>query len=421
MRKINTHRFVRATRGTPRAVNRQIVLNLVREHQPISRADLARRMDVGRGMVTSLVDELLGEGSVCEGAAVDAPRGRRPTMLYVRTRGRFVVAADVRFSRTYVVFTDLGGARLATAAFDTVTDPAALVEALVARIRGLLDAHGAGDGARDGGRGADRCEGVGVVVPGMVDQHTGRVIFSPQLGWRDIPLRDALADALADALGVPVHLENAPVACALAHMWFAPRGREAPSDFAYVTVSDGVGVGLVVNGEVVRGHGNTAGEFGHVPLTATSGPRCLCGATGCLEAYTSNLATLSRYLGEELAAPHTRQLLQQTGLTLGARIARARDGDARARAALDETGRWLGTGLAVLINGLNPAQIVLGGEITAAWDRIAPLVREVIASRALTPAAAATPIVPEPPDEHPRLRGATALAAAPLYAAPAVA
>lgn len=421
MRKINTHRFVRATRGTPRAVNRQIVLNLVREHQPISRADLARRMDVGRGMVTSLVDELLGEGSVYEGAAVDAPRGRRPTMLYVRTRGRFVVAADVRFSRTYVALTDLGGACLAVDAFDTVTDPAALVAALVASVRGLLDAHGAGDGRRS----ADRCEGVGVVVPGMVDQRTGRVIFSPQLGWRDVPLRDALADALRATLGdtprVPVHLENAPVACALAHMWFAPRGGEAPSDFAYVTVSDGVGVGLVVNGEVVRGHGNTAGEFGHVPLTATAGPRCLCGATGCLEAYTSNLATLSRYLGEELAAPHTRQLLQQTGLTLGALIARARDGDARARAALDETGRWLGTGLAVLINGLNPAQIVIGGEIAAAWDEIAPLVREVIASRALTAAAAATPIVPEPPDEHPRLRGATALVAAPLYAAPAVA
>ena len=75
----------------------------------------------------------------------------------------------------------------------------------------------------------------------------------------------------------------------------------------------------------------------------------------------------------------------------------------------------------MLINGLNPAQIVLGGEITAAWDEVAPLVRAVIASRALTAAAAATPIVPEPPDEHPRLRGATALVAAPLYAAPAVA
>src|SRR3954470_6570129 len=84
MRKIDTAQFVRATRSTPREINRQIVLNLVREHQPISRADLARRMKVGRGMVTSLVGELLSEGSIYEGTTVDAPRGRQPVMLFVR-------------------------------------------------------------------------------------------------------------------------------------------------------------------------------------------------------------------------------------------------------------------------------------------------------------------------------------------------
>src|SRR3954463_786031 len=101
VRKINTRSFVRATRSTPREINRQIVLNLVREHQPISRADLARRMDIGRGMVTSIIDELLEEESVYEGATVDAPRGRKPKMLFVRTHDRLVVAIDVRFSRTY--------------------------------------------------------------------------------------------------------------------------------------------------------------------------------------------------------------------------------------------------------------------------------------------------------------------------------
>ncbi|MDB4882937.1 MAG: hypothetical protein JWL95_1703, partial [Gemmatimonadetes bacterium] len=86
MRKINTRSFVRATRSTPREVNRQILLNLVREHEPISRADLARRMEIARGMVTSLVDELIADGSLYEGATIDSPRGRRPQMLFVRTR-----------------------------------------------------------------------------------------------------------------------------------------------------------------------------------------------------------------------------------------------------------------------------------------------------------------------------------------------
>src|SRR5712671_5588375 len=113
VRKINTRSFVRATRSTPREINRQIVLNLVREHQPISRADLARRMSVGRGMVTSLVSELLTEGSIYEGATVEAPRGRKPMMLHVRTHDRLVIAVDVRFSKTYLMLSDFNGTPLA--------------------------------------------------------------------------------------------------------------------------------------------------------------------------------------------------------------------------------------------------------------------------------------------------------------------
>ena len=125
MRKIDTRRFIRATRSTPRHINRQILLNLVREHQPISRADLARRMDIGRGMVTALVDELLDEEAIYEGATVDAPRGRKPKMLYVRTRDRLVLGIDVRFTRTYLMLGDFGGTPVATESFDTLVETCA--------------------------------------------------------------------------------------------------------------------------------------------------------------------------------------------------------------------------------------------------------------------------------------------------------
>jgi predicted NBD/HSP70 family sugar kinase len=406
MRKIDTRRFVRATRSTPREINRQIILNLVREHQPLSRADLARRMDIGRGMITSLVDELLAEEAIYEGATVDAPRGRKPMMLYVRTHGRLVIGIDVRFSRTYLMLSDFGGTPMVMERFDTITDPAELVAELAGRIERLLSDH----------QGAGTCEGIGLVVPGMTDQRTGRVLFAPQLGWRDVALRDMLAEAT----GMPVQIENAPIACALAQMWLGRRGTEIPTDFVYVTVSDGVGAGIVVNGEVVRGAAQTAGEFGHVPLSI-DGPRCLCGATGCLEAYTSNLATLSRYLGHELSATGTRKLLQESGLTIVDVIARARAGEERAKAAIHETARYLGVGIASIINALNPSQIFVGGEIAAAWSDIEPAIREAIQSRVLTAAGAATPIIPEPASEHPRLRGAAALIAAPTFAAPRLA
>jgi predicted NBD/HSP70 family sugar kinase len=242
------------------------------------------------------------------------------------------------------------------------------------------------------------------------------VLNAPQLGWRNVDIRDAIAAAT----GLPVHIENAPVACALAQMWMGRRGRDSGGDFVYVTVSDGVGTGLVVNGQVVRGHANAAGEFGHLPLDI-NGPECLCGARGCLEAYTSNLATISRYLGQPLSHTTTRQLLADSAVTITEVMARARAGDARAAAALDETARYLGIGLAGIINALNPAQIFVAGEITAVWEQLAPTIHAAVEARVLTASGASTVIIPEPADSYPRLRGATALVAAPLFAAPQVA
>ncbi len=404
MRKIDTRDFRRATRSTSRQINRQILLNLVREHQPISRADLARRMTLGRGVVTTLVNELLEEGVLYEGALVELPRGRRPKMLHVETRDRLVVAIDLRFSRTDVLLADLGGKQIALERFATRFGPEELLDELAVRVRRLLRTHAA--------RG--RCQGIGMVIPGMVDRASGRVLNAPQLGWRDVQVRAGLAART----GLAVHVENAPAACALAHIWLSERANGI-RDFVYLSVSDGVGTGVVVNGEVVRGHAHTAGEFGHIPIRA-EGPICLCGSQGCLEAYTSTLATVARYLGHELSPAIARELLQQSGVTVDDVVRRAGEGDERARAAVADTGRYLGIGVSMIVQALNPAQIVVGGEITGAWDLVEPAIRAEVARRALTPRAAETPVIPEPTGRMPRLRGAVALVAAPVYAAPQV-
>jgi predicted NBD/HSP70 family sugar kinase len=406
VRKIDTRDFRRATRTTSREINRRIVLNLVRDHQPVSRADLARRMNIGRGVVTSIIQELIGEGTIYEGATGHAARGRRPTMLYVRTQDRLVVAVDIRFSRTFIMLSDFAGTQIALESFETTFAPGPLVAELAERINRLLASHGA----------KGRCEGVGVVVPGMVERVSGRVLVAPQLGWRDVDIRGALADGV----GLPVFIENAPLACALAQMWLGQRGNSS-DNFVYVTVSDGVGAGIVLNGQLIRGASDSAGEFGHNPIDR-DGPQCLCGAHGCWEAYTSNQATLSRYLGRELT-PMWGQSTRQTAvpLTIEDLILRARGGDARAASAIEATGHYLGVGIAGIVNALNPSQVFLGGEITGAWDMIESAVREGILERALTRSAAATPVVPEQMGGYPRLRGATALVAAPHFAAPRVA
>jgi N-acetylglucosamine repressor len=406
MRRINPSRFHVATRGTSREINSRIVLNLVRAHQPISRADLARTMGVSRAAVSLIVNDLLKQRLIVEGATGEAVRGRKPTFLYIDSRRRAVIAADIRASETFVMLTDLLGKPLTgVVSFPTVRDPKALVATLATRITSLLQEHG-----------VHACEGIGVVVPGMVEHSTMRVLHAPTLGWQNVNLREPLAAATR----LPVQIENSGRACALAQMW-ALRGDAATGtgDLVFISVSDGVGVGVIMNGEVLRGRHNIAGEFGHVPLSL-DGPRCSCGANGCWEAYISNRATLARYFGRPAHAVGPEDA-ERAPFTVEDLIARARGNDAKAVAAVEATARYLGLGLASVINALDPARVYVGGEITLAWDLIEGTVRTALSERALTPAAAATEIRPVAASEYPRLQGAAALVAAPAFAAPVVA
>ncbi|HEV8139216.1 MAG TPA: ROK family transcriptional regulator [Pyrinomonadaceae bacterium] len=407
MRKINLQDFRVATRTTSRDINRRIALNLIREHQPISRADLARRMNVTRGVVSVLVQELIDQDVIYEGATGEALRGRKPTFLHIRTHDRLAIAVDVRFSKTYLMLSDLSGRQLALESYDTIFSVPAFVKDLAARVRRITKHNGF----------RASCEGIGVVVPGMVDQRTGRILKAPALGWNGVDLRERLSVATR----LPVHIENSARACALAQLWLE-RGESRPQSFAYVSVADGLGVGIVINGELLRGHSHIAGEFGHTPLNL-DGPQCMCGARGCWEAYTSNLATLSRYFGWNLSklSPKALQNSEEHPFTIFELIARARSGDAKAVHALEESGRFLGLGLATLVNAINPDCIYLSGEITTAWDMIEDIVRKGLAERALTEAAGRTPLRLTSTQDYPRLKGAAALIAAPTFAAPRVA
>ncbi len=406
MRKINQKNFRIARRGTSREINTRIVLDLVRTHQPISRADLARLMNMHRASITLLVNELLAEGSLVEGGTGESQRGRKPTFLYINAREQCVVGVDIRYTRSFIVVTDLLGKQLVDIkSFPTERNPERLVAELGARIKAIISEH----------KEIESCAGVGVVVPGMVDRVSGRLLNAPTLGWRDVNLREPLAVAT----GFPVHIENSGRACALAQVW-ATRG-EATSfgDVVFVSVSDGVGVGVVVNGELLHGRHNIAGEFGHLPLNI-DGPRCSCGATGCWEAYVSNIATLSRYYGRNLAEQRPASAESAT-FDVGALIARARVGDGKALAALQATAQYLGLGLASVINAIDPARVYLSGEITGAWDLLEKTVRTALAERVLVASAAETELILVPANEHPRLQGAVALVTAPAFAAPKVA
>ena len=413
MRKINTRNFRLATRSTPREVNRRIVLNLIREYQPISRAELARRMQVHRGTMTPLVRELVESGVVFEKGTAATARGRRPTLLCVRTRGRLVVAVDIRPGRSVIALADVSGHVTARESFETPDSPEALPDLLAIEVASLLRQH-----APDG---VDGCQGLGIVLPGMVDRKTGRLIYAPRLGWRDVDLRSAVAQRV----GMRCYIESAPIACALARLWLEPDTTRSVNSFAYVSVSDGIGVGLVFNGEMLRGEGHTAGEFGHVPLDP-NGPECVCGRIGCWESLACNSATIDRYI-EHLTGTTTSK---NGGAKRPARgtirpgideiVRRARGGEPAAVSALAETGRHIGKGLALVVNAFNPGRVDVGGEITAVWELLEGPIRDALAASTITERARATPVVPDSAPAEYRLRGAVALVTAPGYAALAV-
>lgn len=405
MRKSQSHRFRIAGRGTPREINRRILLNIVRTRQPLSRADLARIMGTRRAAVSLIVNDLIAEGLLYEGAKGEAARGRKPQFLYIDSRNRWVFAVDVRPTRTYVMVSDLLGKPLVgVSSFPTDPSVDRFVEDLAAQIAHARALHPE----------LGECQGIGVVVPGMVGPGGDRVLFAPRLGWRDVPLKEAILAAT----GLPVTVENSGRACALAQL-LARRDVPGEGDIAFVNVSDGVGVGVVVRGELLRGRHNVAGEFAHVPINV-DGPPCACGAAGCWEAYVSNLATLSRYFGRELSPrkpiPH-----ELATFTVEDLIARARGADDRATGALLAAARYLGLGLASLVNALDPERIYLSGEIIGAWDLIEPTVRRALGERALAPTGGAADLVTIALPEHPRLKGAAALVSADVLAVPHVA
>ncbi len=399
MRRIHPTEFRIARRGTSREINRQIALNLVRSKQPISRADLARLMGVRRGAVSRLIDELLEARLVFEGAKGESRRGRKPTHLHIETRRRCVAAVDVSASQTAVVVTDLlGHPLLDVTEFPTRRQLQPLVHELARTIHHILSGHPE----------LGECIGVGVAVSGLVDG-AGLLKFSPTLGWHDVDL----LGPLKTATGLPVVVENSTKACVLGQVWAVRGDASVEGPVAFVNVSDGVGVGIAVDGKLLRGAHNVAGEFGHVPLNMY-GPRCSCGQRGCWEAYVSKRATIARYRGTEPSWPES---VETGSVTIEHVVAAARAGEVRALETLRETGYYLGRGFATIVKTIDPKRIYVGGEITEAWDLIATTVRDALREDAVIREAGETEIHTVALGEYPRLRGAAALIHTPAFAA----
>ena len=380
-----------ASSETVRDINRSSVLDTIRTGQLLSRAELARQTGLQRSTDSLIVDQLIRERWVVEGDLGQLPRGRRPRLLYLNTERAGIIGINIMPRQTTIALADLNARFQAEETIPTLRDPQAFIDVLSSHARRIIEQHP--DVA---------FEGIGVSVPGRVDYLAQRLVFAANLGWHLVDLKDPLEKST----GLPVQIENAANACALAEVWSGPH--EGMSDLTVVTVADGIGTGIIANGHLVRGPSGAAGEFGHVCLDPR-GPECHCGGRGCWEVYASTRAAIRNYSGEKPNGVRKAEDKGSREFVTSFRdiLSLAERGDRRASEVLDEMGRYLGLGIAMLVNGLAPAVIVVIGEVTRAWKRVGPIIERVVGEYAHTHAA--TRIEPADDATQPRLRGTIAL------------
>jgi N-acetylglucosamine repressor len=341
-------------RALIKQMNQQLVLQLIQGRGPISRKEITEISGLSAAAVSGITGTLRDLGLIREvgEAEADGRAGRRAVMLRLNPHAGYVVGVKLSMGSLSCVLTDLDANVLHHAEPALVPpapfDPQATIETIIQAIEDVLKVAQIPDG---------RLLGIGVGVNGTVDTGAGISRTAPHFGWHNVPL----AGPIAAHFGSPVHLENDARTLTIAEQWFGS-GREV-DNFATVVVGYGIGAGLVANRQLYRGATGAAGEFGH-NVVQPNGPVCSCGKHGCLEAFAGVPAIL-REIEAGLAAGRPSALANARPLTLQAVAQAAEAGDTLALDVLRRAGRWLGVGIAGLVNMFNPELIVMNGEAIA--------------------------------------------------------
>lgn len=383
-------------------LTRSAVLAALGTSGPLSRTDIARILGVSPATVTQVVKDLVARGLVAE-VEHRPSRGGRPAVLLglVGSAGR-ALGAKVAADHVAVVDVRLDGQVRQSWEwpFDAMAAdaPDRLIDLLGPLVESSAAGENSGAGENDGADAAPPILGVGICVPGAVDDQETGAVDAPTLGWQHLPL----GARLRAALPVPVLVENDVNALAVAERLYG-RGREH-RNFLVVTIGRGVGAGLVVDGSVYRGTNGGAGEFGHFPIRA-DGPRCSCGNTGCLEAAVGQ---------EALLRAAQRAGLTKPGATLTELQQLADAGSNTVRAIFADAGELFGRAVAGLINVLDPETVIVLGEGTRAWEHWRPGFEPSLRAH-LMPSRRGVPVAVESWDDTSWALGAAALVLATPY------
>jgi predicted NBD/HSP70 family sugar kinase len=368
-----------ASSENARDINRDIVLEIIRSRQPVARADLARASGLQPSTISAIVEQLLHEKWVKEGAIARRPRGRRPTLLSLNDE-LVILTADVRPAQAIVAVVDLNGRFLAREVVPLVSEPERAIGKIIQSMESMRANH------------RDRSfEGIGISMPGRIDPESQRLILAPNLKWGDYDIKSAIEEKMH----LQVELANAANACLLSELWSGKL--DGVRNAVLVTVSEGIGAAILANGQIITSRSGLAGEFGHSPIDPT-GPLCGCGQRGCWEVFASSNAALRYYseLSPKSRAANIHDLLRM-----------AEEGDTKASAAISRQASHVGRGLRLITAALSPEVILITGDLTTSWSRFGPIIQSELQSTMLAGPAPHLGITND--GELSRLRGAAAV------------
>jgi predicted NBD/HSP70 family sugar kinase len=396
-RRINLKNVNVARSSTIRDINRQIILNHIREKSPISRAEIARVTALQRSTVSLIVDELRDIGLIKE-IEGESSGGRPPHLLSLKTAHAIAIGVDISKKRTVIATSDLAGRILDQEEFATDKDFDVTIAKIIEIVKSFIHKHGG------------TIEGIGISLPALVEPGTGRVIMIPHFDWD----ASVLTEKIRVATGLPVKTDNDANAAALAELWFGRPEVSSVRDFILVLVDAGIGTGIVFDGQIYRGKDGIAGEFGHMTIGENAPTSCAAGKFNCWEAFASERSAVARY----------RNLIKSANgkskISFDALVEIALEGDKNAVAALKQTAHYVGVGIANLFQGLAPEVIIVTGTIVRAWL----LVAEDIIAGAETAMCQGYPkvkIIPSTLGNYPKLMGSISLVLTDKFASASVA
>jgi len=343
---------------------------LIRDRRDVTRTEIGKLTGLSRTAVSARVASLAAQGLVVERELAPSTGGRPASFVTFNADGGIVLSAAIGRSRTRLAVCNLAGEILAATDIDQEPGlgPDDLMPDIVKRFDALLD---------DSGHHDDKIYGVGVSLPGTVDTARGCSLEEPIMsGWDGVPLAPYFAE-LTDA---PVILDNDANVIALAER----RGeRQAYDDLLVLKASTGIGAGIIAGGSLQRGAVQAAGEFGHNKTPAAAGVPCRCGDTGCLEAIAGGWAIVRALQADGRSVGHLRDVVEL-----------ANSGDPDARRMIRDSGRHVGEVLAAAVNLLNPAVLVVAGDMASAYDIFVAGLRETLYGNATALATRVLQVVP---------------------------